>query len=241
MPTSLPLGLITNPPPQKWSDYYAAILKCDRLRQSDYPVFVSGKTAVSGQNILMSWIDTITAGMTVIANTTDWTQLSEENISILFGYKSEKRDWGLLGAMTRATKARSAFNENRGRIRERIHEALTSVYGTSNVGDFREAAIAALKVITKEPDFGSGIATRLIALTKPEFGVSVNAGSAVNLAELSGTSRSLGSPRNYLRLLDWIYKQPWFSSPQPHNTKERLVWQMRAALLDAFVYQPPPP
>lgn len=47
MPTSLHLSLIANPPPQQWSDYYAAILKCDRLRQADYPVFVSGRTTVS--------------------------------------------------------------------------------------------------------------------------------------------------------------------------------------------------
>src|ERR1700730_11667052 len=84
-----------------------------------------------------------------------------------------------------------------------------------NTVDFKRAAIAAIQDITKEPDFGSGIATRLIALAKPEFGVSVNAGSATNLATLSATPRSLGRPQNYSQLLDWIYKQPWFVSPQP--------------------------
>jgi hypothetical protein len=147
--STLALGLIRDKPPGNWSDYYMAIRECDRIRRDDHPVFRSQKTATSGRNMLMSWMDTIEAGKEVIDVTTDWTQLSEENIAVLFGYKCQAKDWGLLGAMTRATRARRAFEENRDKVRQKIQESIASVSGAKNVGDFKQTAIVAIKKITK--------------------------------------------------------------------------------------------
>jgi len=38
-------------------------------------------------------------------------------------------------------------------------------------------------------------------------------------------------------LLDRIYEQAWFKAPEPEDQYERTIWSMRAALLDAFVYE----
>ena len=42
---------------------------------------------------------------------------------------------------------------------------------------------------------------------------------------------------NYIELLNWVYEQPWFNARQPDDPLERTIWNCRAALLDAFVYE----
>ena len=50
---------------------------------------------------------------------------------------------------------------------------------------------------------------------------------------------TLGEPENYRELLAWPYEQPWYvdGPPQPDGDLAR-IWEFRAALVDAFVYEP---
>jgi hypothetical protein len=95
--------------------------------------------------------------------------------------------------------------------------------------------------------FGTTIATRLLALARPDCCVSVTDTCAPNLAilagldgvQLSGVRDILGNATNYRTLLNWLHTQPWHASPAPNDAIEYDVWWKRAALLDAFVYNPP--
>ena len=84
-----------------------------------------------------------------------------------------------------------------------------------------------------------GIATRLLALARPDRFVSVNDGSRKGLAKCFGpdTPTALGVPNNYRILLEKIYDRTWFREPAPQDEREQEICSMRAALLDCFVYK----
>jgi hypothetical protein len=98
--------------------------------------------------------------------------------------------------------------------------------------------------ITRIPDFGPAIATRLIALVRPDRGISLNKGSIRGLSMwLTGRSEpslpvdEKGYLQLYLRLLYWLYSQRWYQASEPRDPRERIIWSMRAALIDCFVYE----
>jgi hypothetical protein len=108
-------------------------------------------------------------------------------------------------------------------------------------GHISRAAAQAINAIDQLLGFGPAIATRLIALARPDMGLSVNAGSAPMLSRLIGlpeTLGALGTAENYPRLLRWVYAQPWYRAKEPEGTFEQSIWSIRAALIDSFVYIP---
>ena len=47
---------------------------------------------------------------------------------------------------------------------------------------------------------------------------------------------ALALANKYDALLDWLYERPWFKEQQPDDPSKLEIWNCRAALLDAFVY-----
>ena len=87
---------------------------------------------------------------------------------------------------------------------------------------------------------GYGSATLLLTLARPDRLLSLNAASAKGLGALSGQSYStLGRPENYRKLLQWLYKQPWYEGGEPEDEDLAAIWRVRAALVDSFVYERP--
>ena len=96
----------------------------------------------------------------------------------------------------------------------------------------------AMQAIRMIDGFGVAAATRLLTLARPDCLVSVNGQSAAGLGALSGLPKTRDSLAvNYIELLNWVYEQPWFNARQPDDPLERTIWNCRAALLDAFVYE----
>ncbi len=84
------------------------------------------------------------------------------------------------------------------------------------------------------------MATRLLVLARPDRIVSINGAAnkpIKNFLPRVGR-RDLAVAKNYGRLLDELYQQPWFDVDEPEDEIERTLWSMRAALLDSFVYSP---
>jgi hypothetical protein len=143
--------------------------------------------------------------------------------------------------MKGAARAIGAFLDNKKGVRRIIRNAISPVIDATDEETFIDAAVKAIGAVSKVDGFGPAIATCLIALARPDHGVSVNRGSAPGLAELTGlpaTVGSLASARNYPKLLRWVYAQPWYSVQEPSSSFERTVWSMRAALIDSFTYRP---
>jgi len=158
-----------------------------------------------------------------------------------FGARARARAEGgeVLAAnnMRGAAAAVGAFY-SKATVRASIRQALQPVINADNEERFLSAAVQAIRDIRQLDDFGSAIATRLIALTRPDRAISVNAGSAPLLSRLTGlpkTASILASEQNYPRLLQWIFQQPWYNVSEPQAGFEQTIWSMRAALIDSFV------
>jgi len=229
---------LLRPAPKDIFEYHQRLIEADALRKREFPVFKSAKTDVSGNNIIISWLETIEAAAGLFEDKRDWADLNGEEISILLGLKHAGKEWGLLGNMAVAGKAVQAFRQLPD-VRKFIRDQLGFVLRAKNVGNVAANVIGSISAL---PGFSTGVATRLIALARPEFGVSVNNGSAPALAGLMGWRQNpiaLANPKNYSMLLDWVFEQPWHKSPEPEEEDAHRVWDMRAALIDVFVYEPP--
>ena len=225
-----------------WPSYVAALRAANRYWVNAVGASVDGDTT--------SWLNTITLGNEVVRRNS-WNVLSKTDYQLIMGIEVKIDDieagFGLLGSMRGAGAAKNVFNEASPRnltIRERIRQALQPVLAATPA-DFPVAAIEFIREVKSIERFSGAIATRLLALARPDLAVSVNKGSQTGLAALSGlpaTSLS-GVPngprgRSYADLLTYLRRQQWYSSPAPHGAYERTLANARAALLDCIVYRP---
>ncbi len=149
-------------------------------------------------------------------------------------------DAGLLGNMDSAWIAKNVFREsspdNR-RIRKSIKESVDRV-ARARPNEFPDVAIEAFRNIETENGFAIGVATRILALARPEKIVSVNKAVKKRLRHVFPSVDALDGAKDYKRLLCELYRQPWYNVDEPSNESERTWWSMRAALIDCFVYSP---
>lgn len=97
-----------------------------------------------------------------------------------------------------------------------------------------------LKALTKPKGIGLGVATRLMAAKRPDLFVSVNRGSEPQLAE-ARRGKGIKSINQYLDFLQEVWSTDWYLSDRPSDSDEAALWDRRAALLDAALYQYVPP
>ena len=67
--------------------------------------------------------------------------------------------------------------------------------------------------------------------------VSLNGASREGLTRIFPGVDRLATPDDYGRFLERLYEEPWFDSAEPGAEFEKMLWSMRAALLDCFVYR----
>ncbi len=191
-----------------------------------------------------SWLNTITLGRAVM-HREDWSELSQEDFHLMLG----RGYWGygLLGAMGGAGLANNVFNEaTRENLstRRRIRQALQPVIDASDA-QFAEAACAFIAELGGVHGFAGAVATRFLALARPDRAISVNNGSRERLSQLTKLPKNTlghaphGHARSYMDVLGWFEHRDrdWYSRPAPKNARERLLASNRAALFDAFVYE----
>lgn len=170
-----------------------------------------------------------------------WQNLTSRECYILRGHDTEDGNWGLLGTLKGAGKVARAFNPERipdvGPVRMQVRQQIQRVLDAAD-SEIADVAHSAVREIRAIDGFGAAAATRLLTLARPDRLVSVNNESADGLGALSESPRTPDSlADNYGGLLQWIYEQPWFNEHQPHDSLERVIWNCRVALLDAFVYK----
>lgn len=219
-----------------WDEYVLALKKCDTYWSRETAHVEYGFT-VLGEG--MSWLNTIEVGHR-ICHRSRWDGLSEDDREVLMPARLENDGaWGLLGSMGSAARARSEFFTDRER-RTELRRYIAPAMAAETEDDFIAAAADAIEQISAIPRFGPGVATRLLALARPDRAVSVNKGCfrrlRIVVPGLPRTPHIIGGPRHYPDLLRWVYDQPWYQSPRPDNVFEARLWDQRAALIDCFVY-----
>lgn len=203
-----------------------------------------------------SYLHTILTGREVVRLPEDrWQILTNSECDILCGRSTEEGEWGLLGTLTPAGQVAHVFNPDAmpdvGPTRTQLREQVNHVLPTDIDNDaLAQNARMAVEAIMRIHGFGPAAATRPLTLARPDCLVSVNRQSAAGLAALSGLHPNPPDLANkpaaltrwvrdsYADLLRWVHAQPWFNAPEPDEPLERMIWNCRAALLDAFVYPP---
>lgn len=186
-----------------------------------------------------SYISTIAEG-NAIASYPSWDTLSQREATILLGTDDRYGVSGLLGSLRGAGVVKNIFFKSTPKnlsIRRMIHGAVQATITARSKEAYLRAAREAIARITDLERVNIATASRLLTLARPDKAISVNGGSADGLARLTGHSRSrIMDPSHYLELLQWLYSLPWYQHACPDDPLERRIWQYRAALVDAFVY-----
>lgn len=148
-------------------------------------------------------------------------------------------DHGWLGHITGSGKAISKLGKHP-LLRKELNAHLRGLRLTS-MDDALANEQAARRVwerVCEEDGLSHGVATRLLALNRPERFFSVNARSVRGLAgALDVSMSSLQSWEGYSASLRRLWDSPWFKSPPPANRLSRELWDARVAIIDALVYQ----
>jgi len=215
---------------ESWRGYVAELRRADK----QWVIKYEGKFGIfTGEN---TYLGTILRAQPLI--TKDWSTLSVTDAQILLGLKPE---YGLLRSMQAAGTAKNAFLESSPKnlnTRRTIQEELLLLRKVPLDGGFPLMARKVHEVISNRDGFNTGVATRLLALTRPEVLVSVNSESAAQLAQLSGLSEAtIRTSLGYERLIKWVMQGKWWNTPAPSDPFESQIWPCRAALIDGIIYQ----
>ena len=216
-----------------WKAYARALDKCDESWLDE-----GRGWSVLGERC--SYVHTIEEGRR-IARRSSWVGLTDKERTILLGLRDGVDGvWGLLGTLIAAGMVKGVFNRSnevqKRRILRRVRNAVEGVINAPDE-DFPDAGVMALERICREGGFGHGAATRLLALARPDRLVSVNSKSCAGLATIFDLRpTTLGNPENYRLLLEKLYAAPWYGDRPGRSKRERQLWNMRAGLVDCFVY-----
>ncbi len=220
-------------PLESWPAYYAALWGADKKWAAKY----GGTMGIfSGHN---SYLLTLRAARPLIAK--DWATLSTTEGRVLLGLVDGETDYGLLGSMQAAGTAKNVFLDatpKNLKTRRAIQDEIQNLLRVPLNSSFPLMARKAHEVITNREGFDVGVATRLLALARPEVLVSVNSESMNRLAQWSGLPvAQIRTSAGYERFVKWIMNGKWWNSPEPEDPLEREAWSYRAALIDGLVYE----
>jgi len=135
---------------------------------------------------------------------------------------------GLLGDMSAAGDARAiVFNQP-----EMIAPWLDRI---PLQGDVSAVLPAVLEGMTSPDGISIGVASRLLVAKRPDVFVSVNNGSRAQLISVYG--KNIKTVPHYLEFLRAVWATEWFNSARPSDPDQQFIWDHRAALLDAVLYE----
>jgi HKD family nuclease len=219
-----------------WESYLEQLHRRDRYWMNRTQVLKHPFSVLGDSS---SYLETIADGHSITLYAS-WNELSYREAAMLLGLCDEYGVHGLLGSMRGAGRVRQVFtksNDKNLKIRQSILQAVQTTTHVTDPKKYLPLAEVALEKITQYDNFGMGVATRLLTLARPDMAISLNKASQSGLAKFSGMApTTLHNIPKYLSLLQWMYEQDWYKAPSPTDPWEKSIWEKRAALLDAFVY-----
>jgi hypothetical protein len=220
-------------PGPDWSEYLEALKTVDKAwRQSNI-----SQPAIGVFGKRPSWQDTI-ARAEFLFDSEDWAALDEDQLALIAPSHFLAGGDALLGSIGRRSPDVRHFLLDIDTAEERS-AVLGQLKAVREGSDAYVAASAGavLAQLCAIRGIGRAFATRLLALARPDWFVVVNNRSVSWLRSVSGMKLA-GKKRSYQDLISWVSAQAWHQSPCPADPWERSIWKMRAALLDAFAYEP---
>ena len=144
--------------------------------------------------------------------------------------------WGWFGGMSGAGYYHQAINENNPHISSALDQipiegAITPEHYHAYIDEFVQAF--------PHGRDGVGIASRLLALKRPDQFVCLDSKNKQQLCKDFGIKQSgMDYERYWDDVVCRIMDSVWWNSPKPLQNKAALVWLGRAAMLDALFYEP---
>jgi hypothetical protein len=167
-----------------------------------------------------------------------WVSLSDQQTELLAPAHSFETGDALLGSIGRRSKDVRYFLESEEAIVDR-ERALALIRRSIDLGPSISYLLGGNIVdeLCQIRGIGCAFATRLLTIARPDCFIVLNNKSKDWLQKATGLSLA-GKGRSYTELLRWLSRQQWFRAPTPRDETERRIWNIRAALLDAFAYEP---
>jgi HKD family nuclease len=143
-------------------------------------------------------------------------------------------DWGWFGSMLGAGKFQNRINENNAFI----SQALDAIPLQGNVykSDYENFVNLFHQAF---PDGGSGIAiaSRLLAMKRPDCFVCLDQRNLAELCDEFGISKSVSFETYWDDIIERIRNSVWYSSEKPTDVAEGEAWSGRVAMLDTIFYK----
>ena len=212
---------------QTLEGYRQALKECEAMLQGEDPEWY----VLNSQR--RSYIRVIEKRNKLLLGEKEWSLLDRESQIRLKGGvpHTDSSWWGMLGRMARSNGQAVWSNENV------IRPILKKVESADDT-EFPDIAEEAFRKLKRIDNVAHGTASLLLTLARPDRLLSLNGPSEKAYGKLSGLPYStLSEPQNYRKLLVWLYRQPWYTDSKPTDEALAQIWQFRAALLDAFVYE----
>lgn len=144
--------------------------------------------------------------------------------------------WGWFGSMSGAGYYHQAVNENN----VHLSNALDEIPLNGSVSrEHYEAYLAEFVKAFPNGRHGIGIASRLLALKRPDYFVCFDSKNKKALCQDFEIKQSgMDYERYWEEIIERIIDSAWWNEPRPKNPLARTVWDGRAAMLDAIFYRP---
>ncbi|HBM90456.1 MAG TPA: hypothetical protein DD400_01050, partial [Rhodospirillaceae bacterium] len=143
-------------------------------------------------------------------------------------------DWGWFGSMVGAGRFQNRINSNNQFISKSLDSIpLKGKVNRSNYTEFVNTFHQAF------PDGGSGvaIASRLLAIKRPDYFVCLDRQNKVNLCNEFGLPQTISFDSYWDDIIERILDSVWWSSEKPNIKTQSLAWRCRAAMLDALFFE----
>ena len=205
-----------------WPEYFTLIQKC-KPNRFDWRIMV------------------LTTAKSYFIKNNHFSDMEEIQRRELAGIASEKQsrshfDWGYFGSMKGAGKFQNRINENN----RFISQALDAIplQGNVNKTDYNNFVDLFQQAF---PDGGSGIAiaSRLLAMKRPDCFVCLSKRNKTGLCDAFGISKSVLLETYWIDIIEQIHNSVWYSSEMPKDDAEAKAWFGRVAMLDAIFYNEP--
>lgn len=143
--------------------------------------------------------------------------------------------WAWFGSMKGAGYYHQAVNENNGHLSQALENIL--LYGVVTRTDYENYIEEFIKAFPNG-GHGVGIASRLLALKRPDQFICLDSKNQKNLCADFGIARTaMNYERYWEEIVERIMDTPWWNQKRPDDRLEGAVWDGRAAMLDAIFYE----
>ena len=145
-------------------------------------------------------------------------------------------DWGIFGQMSAHGKYYNVLRHSSHIVAKALDQIPVS--GRVTREDY-DAFLSVFKTIPHASISWKGLATRLLAMRRPDQFVCLDGANVRGVCGYLGTPFSTINLDNYWdNIIEQVRLSPWYQADAPDEDIDRSIWEGRTAMLDALYYDP---